>query len=128
MKNADIAWSAYDGRARQVKRCINGMEPEDHVSARAHGENGTETWGSSLLNGRQSVQHRLYHRCFTHRGIDHEVEEMPGWKLDSEVLPDEVRPVAIHGLHKLHRFFLALSGLFQAAHFFFERSIDENME
>src|ERR1700726_1542473 len=68
---------------------------------------------SSLLSVRQSVEHRLYHRCFTHRGIDHKVEEMPDGKLDSKVLSDEVCPVPIHGLDKLGRFFLALSTLLQ---------------
>src|ERR1700676_5569847 len=74
-------------------------------------KHGTEA--SSLLNRRQSVQHRLHHRWFTHRGIDHKVEEMPGGKLDSEVLLDEVCPVAIHGFDKMRCFFLALSGLLQ---------------
>ena len=68
-------------------------------------------------------------RCFTHRGIDHQMEEMPRGPLDAEVLLDEVRAVAVHGLHaSSNRFLLALSALLQAAHFLFERRIDENVE
>jgi len=56
------------------------------------------------------------------------VEEMAFGKLDSEVLLDELRTVAVNVAGKLDRFFFALSALFQTAHSFFEGGVDENVE
>src|SRR5665213_408336 len=67
------------------------------------------TLHSVLRNGRQPIQHHLYYGLITHRGIDHQVEEMPGRPFDSEISLDEVRPLAVHSGGKLNRFRLTFS-------------------
>ncbi len=50
------------------------------------------------------------------------------WPFHAEVLLDEGGAVEIDGFGQLNGLRFALSGLLQAAHFFFKRRVDEDVE
>src|ERR1700722_3437629 len=83
-----------------------------------------------LGNGYQlrHIEDSLNHGLVTNRGIDHEMEEMTGRPLHVEVLFDEGRAVAVHGLGQLNGFLLALAHGPQAVHLLFKGGIDKDVK
>jgi hypothetical protein len=68
------------------------------------------------------------HRLVPNRGVDHEMEELTGRPLYIEVLFDEGRAVAVHGLRELDGFLLALPHGPQPVYLLFEARIDKNVK
>jgi hypothetical protein len=76
----------------------------------------------------QTVDDRLDGCLVTHRGVNHDVEEVPGRPFDPKMLLDERCPVAVNILGELSG--LRVSPLFklQPVHFLFKWRVDEHME
>ena len=55
------------------------------------------------------IDNRLNHHFVDQNGIDHQVEEVAVWPFDIEVLLDISRAVAVYGLRKLDRLFVAFA-------------------